>query len=62
MVDKKFYRPATIERWCVAIYERQQRFGDREVAEMVKELLKVCDSVGTFDVFRTAPFRSWYSK
>lgn len=49
MVDKKFYRPSTIERWCVAIYERQQWFGDRERTEMVRELLKVCASVGEFD-------------
>ena len=48
-MNKKFFKPATIERWCVAVYERPQRFGDREKYDMVRDLLGVCNSVGTSD-------------
>lgn len=45
-MDKKFYRPSTIEKWVVVVYERQQRFDQRTAAEMVAGLVRSCKDCG----------------
>ena len=46
MIDKKFYKPATITKWVVVIYDRVQRFGEAQAKEMVKGLMDACAQVG----------------
>ncbi|KZT20385.1 argonaute-like protein [Neolentinus lepideus HHB14362 ss-1] len=46
MMDKKFYNPATIERWVVVVYERQQRFTAANAKEMVDGFTAACRDVG----------------
>ncbi|KAH0839868.1 argonaute-like protein [Lanmaoa asiatica] len=45
-IDKRFYRPASIERWIVVIYERQQRFNQQAAQDMIDGLLRSCNDVG----------------
>jgi len=47
-VDKRFFKPATIERWVVVIYERSQRFGQAQAQEMITGLVTSCEQVGMF--------------
>jgi len=46
MVDKRFFKPATIDRWVVVIYERSQRFGEGPAEEMIAGLVRSCQEVG----------------
>ncbi|KAJ7047297.1 argonaute-like protein [Mycena alexandri] len=46
MVDKKFFRPVTIDRWVVVIYEQQRRFNDGAAQDMVTGLINSCRDVG----------------
>lgn len=46
MIDRKFFEPKVIERWCVVIYERQQRFGMDRANHVVNGLIKACETVG----------------
>ncbi|EJF61200.1 argonaute-like protein [Dichomitus squalens LYAD-421 SS1] len=46
MVDKKFHRPAAINRWVVVVYEREQRFNRETAREMVRGLLEGFAAVG----------------
>ncbi|KAI0638149.1 argonaute-like protein [Trametes polyzona] len=46
MIDKKFFRPASIVRWCVAVFERKNRFTPEVAREMVDGLLQAFSSVG----------------
>ncbi|KAI0677581.1 argonaute-like protein [Trametes maxima] len=46
MIDKKFFRPVKISRWCVAVFERQNRFRPDLAEEMVRGLLDAFASVG----------------
>ena len=48
MVDKKFHRPASINRWVVVVYEREQRFNKDTAREMVRSLLDAFAAVGKF--------------
>jgi hypothetical protein len=45
-VDKRFIKPAVIERWAVVVYERQQRFAQQQADEMIKGLIASCEQVG----------------
>ena len=45
-VDKRFYKPAVIERWVVVVYERIQRFNQQNADEMTAGLLASCKDVG----------------
>lgn len=47
-VDKRFYKPAAIERWVVVVYERQQRFNQAAADEMVSGLLASCRDCGIY--------------
>lgn len=38
MVDRKFFKPETIDRWCFVVFEREQRFTRRMAEETVKGL------------------------
>ena len=46
MVDKKFFRSATIKRWVVVVYEREQRFNVTAAQEMVRNFLDQFAAVG----------------
>ena len=46
MIDKKFFKPGRIERWFIVIYERRQRFGDKQVTDMINGMLQACNAVG----------------
>ncbi|KAI0921048.1 hypothetical protein AcV5_001233 [Taiwanofungus camphoratus] len=46
MIDKRFFKPAVIERWAVVIYERPQRFRDDNVQDMIQGLISACNGVG----------------
>lgn len=56
--DKKFYRPATIKRWVVVIYERQARFKPDLATEMVQSFIQGAQSVG-MTVEDKAPLIFW---
>jgi hypothetical protein len=56
--DKKFYRPATIKRWVVVIYERQARFKQDLATEMVQAFIQAAQSVG-MTVEDKAPLIFW---
>ncbi|KAI0375597.1 argonaute-like protein [Pilatotrama ljubarskyi] len=58
MIDKKFFRPVTIRRWCVAVFERQQRFRMDLAQEMVHGMLQAFASVG-ITVLETDPVIKW---
>jgi eukaryotic translation initiation factor 2C len=45
-IDKRFFRPASIERWIVVVYERQQRFSQQAAQDMIDGLLRGCSDVG----------------
>ena len=45
-IDKRFFRPASIERWIVVVYERQQRFNQQAAQDMIDGLLRCCRDVG----------------
>jgi len=46
MVDKRFFRPVTIERWVIVIYERRERFNDNAVRDLISGLIASCRDVG----------------
>ncbi|KAG6909899.1 hypothetical protein DXG01_014713 [Tephrocybe rancida] len=46
MIDKKFYRPQTIERWVIISYETARRFSAEAAQEMVAGLVRACKAVG----------------
>ncbi|KAH7887674.1 argonaute-like protein [Phlebopus sp. FC_14] len=46
MIDKRFFRPANIDRWIVVIYERQQRFNQQAAQDMIDGLVRSCNAVG----------------
>ncbi|EPQ59451.1 argonaute-like protein [Gloeophyllum trabeum ATCC 11539] len=46
LIDKKFYSPASIDKWVVVVYERQQRFNANNVREMVEGFVAACRDVG----------------
>ena len=46
MVDKKFFKPITINRWVVVIYEREQRFNVTAAQELVRNFLDQFAAVG----------------
>ncbi|KAF9226544.1 argonaute-like protein [Gyrodon lividus] len=58
MIDKRFFRPASIERWLVVVYERQQRFNQQAAQDMINGLLQSCKDVG-IKVNDTAPLVTW---
>ncbi|KAF7793688.1 hypothetical protein EIP86_004804 [Pleurotus ostreatoroseus] len=46
MVDRKFYKPSTIERWCVVVFERENSFGRQYVQNVIQGFVRACQSVG----------------
>jgi len=48
MVDKKLYKPASIQRWIVVIYERKQRFSESAADDMVRGLQNATNDMGMF--------------
>ncbi|PIL23265.1 Argonaute [Ganoderma sinense ZZ0214-1] len=46
MVDKKCYQPATIDRWVVVVYEREERFNRDAAQGMVKNILQQFTALG----------------
>ncbi|KAI9063285.1 argonaute-like protein [Trametes sanguinea] len=57
-IDKKFFKPVTINRWCVAVFERENRFRPDLAREMVGGLLQSFASVG-ITVHETDPVIKW---
>jgi len=45
-IDKRFFKPATIEKWIVVIYERQQRFTQQSAQDMIDGMLRSFKDVG----------------
>ena len=45
-MDKKFYRPVTIQSFAIVVFERPQRFPEHDANEMGKALLDACQQVG----------------
>ena len=45
-VDKKFYRPTTIQSFAIVVFERKQRFTENDAREMGRNLLDACHQVG----------------
>ncbi|KAF7351067.1 Argonaute-like protein [Mycena sanguinolenta] len=46
MVDKKFFKPVSIDRWVVVVYEQQRRFNAQSAQEMINGLCSSCRDVG----------------
>ncbi|PIL23261.1 Argonaute [Ganoderma sinense ZZ0214-1] len=46
LMDKRFYRPATIKRWVVVVYEREQRFPRVAAEELVKNFVQQFAALG----------------
>jgi len=40
------FKSAQVPNWVVLIYERQHRFHQEAVSQMVTELVKACEAVG----------------
>jgi hypothetical protein len=45
-VDKKFYRPTTVQSFAIVVFERKQRFTENDAREMGGSLLEACRQVG----------------
>jgi eukaryotic translation initiation factor 2C len=58
MIQRKFFRPATIDRWVVVVYERQGRFGQQAAQDLVSGMLQSCSDVG-IKINDTAPLVTW---
>ncbi|RDX49272.1 argonaute-like protein [Lentinus brumalis] len=58
LIDKKFYQPATIERWIVVIYESQRRFRPENAQEVVNGFVQMFRAVG-IQVRETDPIVSY---
>lgn len=48
MTDKKFFRPAVIETWCIAIFERETTFKDAVVTDVINQFAETCRKVGKY--------------
>ncbi|EIN10450.1 argonaute-like protein [Punctularia strigosozonata HHB-11173 SS5] len=46
MVDKRFFRPATIKHWAVVVFEREGRFLMQHAQETIKGLIEAAREVG----------------
>jgi eukaryotic translation initiation factor 2C len=46
MIDKKLYKPASIQRWIVIIYERPQRFSQSAADDMISGLTRAATDMG----------------
>jgi eukaryotic translation initiation factor 2C len=46
MIDKKLYKPASIQRWIVIIYERPQRFSQSAADDMITGLTRAATDMG----------------
>lgn len=58
MIDKKLYKPASIQRWIVVIYERQQRFSQPAAEDMINGLRKATSDMGITG-FNAQPRIEW---
>ncbi|GLB33868.1 putative argonaute family protein [Lyophyllum shimeji] len=59
MVDKRFFRPATITGWCVIVYEQQRRFGEGAAQDMIAGLTASFQDVGIRLPPNYAPLVKW---
>ncbi|KAF9247291.1 argonaute-like protein [Melanogaster broomeanus] len=58
MIQRRFFRPATIDRWVVVVYERQGRFTQQAAQDLVTGILQSCGEVG-IKINDTAPLVTW---
>jgi hypothetical protein len=54
-IDKRFYKPCTIDQWAVCIYETRQRFNEQAAQQLVTDFLACCQTVGVPVVSKTPP-------
>ena len=47
MVGRKCYRPTTINRWAVVVYECEERFSRQAADHMVRNLVQQFAALGT---------------
>ncbi|KAJ7481095.1 argonaute-like protein [Mycena galericulata] len=57
MINKRFFKPVSIDRWVVVIYEREGRFDKKAADDMIKGLCDGCRDVGI--KLAPTPFISW---
>ncbi|KAJ7135279.1 argonaute-like protein, partial [Mycena crocata] len=57
MVDKKFFKPVSIDRWVVVIYEQKRRFNEGAAQDMINGLVGSCRDVGI--KVASIPFIFW---
>ncbi|KAJ7507898.1 argonaute-like protein [Mycena galericulata] len=57
MVDRRFFKPVSIDRWVVVIYERQGRFNESAANDMINGLCASCRDVGI--KLAPTPFIFW---
>ncbi|KAI6160674.1 argonaute-like protein [Pisolithus thermaeus] len=58
MIDKRFFRPATIDRWIVVIYECQKHFNQQAAQDMITRFVQRCRDFG-MRVNDTNPMVTW---
>ncbi|KAJ7228592.1 argonaute-like protein, partial [Mycena pura] len=57
MVDKRFFKPVSIDRWVVVIYEQKRRFDAGAANDMINGLVNSCRDVGI--KLAPTPFIFW---
>ncbi|KAJ7157556.1 argonaute-like protein [Mycena crocata] len=57
MVDKKFFKPVSVNHWVVVIYEQKRRFHENAAREMINGLVASCRDVGIS--LKPTTFISW---
>jgi eukaryotic translation initiation factor 2C len=46
MIDKKAYRPSSLKRWIVVVFERLQRFSQAAADDMINGLRRAASEMG----------------
>ncbi|KAF7332103.1 Argonaute-like protein [Mycena kentingensis (nom. inval.)] len=57
MVDKRFFKPVSVDRWVVVVYEQQRRFNEQAANDMISGLVRSCQDVGI--KLAPTPFIFW---
>ncbi|KAH7105502.1 eukaryotic translation initiation factor 2C [Auriculariales sp. MPI-PUGE-AT-0066] len=60
MIDKKFMVPGIVRAWAIVIYERQQRFNQQNVTDMMQGLRQCAKDVGITG-FDSQPVIEWHN-
>ena len=46
-VDKKFFRPATIRKWVVVVYESEHKFNRQSLERSIGDMMRAARAAGT---------------